>query len=235
MSYQNEEIISEAIEQYPKGRFLFLTLTVKNVYDGEELDATLKEMTKAFNRLMKYKKVSKNIIGYLRATEVTTNEKDNSFHPHFHILLMVKPSYFNSSNNYLSQNDWSHFWKKAMKLEYEPIVDVRAVKPKKESPNNIKSAVLETSKYPVKDSDYLTNDIKRDSFLVNHLETGLYRKRQVGYGLLFKEIRKKLQLDDVEDGDLIKVSSENDEVSEVANFIYAKWNTERKNYFIKSN
>lgn len=232
MSYQNEEIISEAIKQYPKGRFLFLTLTVKNVYDGKELDETLKEMTKSFNRLMKYKKVSKNMIGYLRATEVTTNDKDNSFHPHFHVLIMVKSTYF-KSGEYLSQENWTQLWKKAMKLEYDPIVDVRAIKPKKDSLNNVKSAVLETSKYPVKDSDYLTNNIERDSFLVDHLETGLYRKRQVGYGLLFKEIRKKLQLDDVEDGDLLKVNSENDEVSEVANLIYAKWSNDRKNYFLK--
>lgn len=233
MSYQNEEIISEAIKQYPKGRFLFLTLTVKNVYDGKELDETLKEMTKSFNRLMKYKKVSKNMIGYLRATEVTTNDKDNSFHPHFHVLIMVKSTYF-KSGEYLSQENWTQLWKKAMKLEYDPIIDVRAIKPKKDGLNNVKNAVLETSKYPVKDSDYLTNDIERDSFLVDNLETGLYRKRQVGYGLLFKEIRKKLQLDDVEDGDFKLVGKDDKEaVDDIARIIHASWNKERKNYFIK--
>lgn len=233
MSYQNEEIISEAIKREPKGRFLFLTLTVKSVYDGEELNETFREMTKAFNRLFKYKKVSKNLYGYMRATEVTVNDIYGTFHPHFHILIMVKPSYFNSSDNYISQDEWSLFWKKAMKLDYIPIVDVRAVKGKDGDKNSIKKAVLETSKYPVKDSDYLTNDIHRDSFIVDNLETGLHRKRQIGYGLIFKEIRKELQLDEAEDGDLRIVGADEEiETSEAAQMIYAKWNNNRKNYFI---
>lgn len=129
MSYQNEEIISEAIKREPNARFLFLTLTVKNVYDGQELNDTLKNMTNGFRKLMQYKKVSKNLIGYMRATEVTVNDKDNSFNPHFHILLMVKSTYF-KGDNYLSQDDWTQFWKKSMKLDYIPVVDIRAVKGK---------------------------------------------------------------------------------------------------------
>ena len=226
MSYQNEEIISEAIKQQPNARFLFLTIGVKNVFDGEELDKTLKEMTKAFNRLVKYKAVSKNLIGYMRATELTINKVDNSFHPHFHVLIMVKSTYFKGDDNYLSQDDWTQLWKRAMKLEYTPVVHIRAVK-------GTKKAAIETSKYSVKDSDYLTDDLEYDSFLVDNLETGLHRKRQIGYGLLFKEIRKKLQLDDAEDGDLRMVGADEEENTESAKMVYAKWNDFRKNYFIK--
>lgn len=234
MSYQNAEIISEAIKQQPTARFLFLTLTVKNVYDGQALNDVLREMTKAFNRLIKYKAVSKNLVGFMRATEVTVNDKDNSFHPHFHILLMVKSTYFKDSNNYLSQDDWTGYWKKAMQIDYTPIVNIKAVKGKSKEKDDVKGAVLETSKYPVKDSDYLTNDVERDKFVTDNLETGLHRKRQIGYGLLFKEIRKKLQLDDVEDGDLQNIGAdEEDETSETAQMIFAKWNNMRKNYFIK--
>ncbi|MEQ6219710.1 hypothetical protein ABMB44_13860 [Levilactobacillus brevis] len=31
-------------------------------------------MTKAFGKLSRYKKVSKNLLGYLRSTEITVNE-----------------------------------------------------------------------------------------------------------------------------------------------------------------
>lgn len=232
MSYQNAEIISEAIKQQPTARFLFLTLTVKNVYDGQELSDTLSAMTKAFNRLIKYKAISKNLLGFMRVTEVTTNEKDNSFHPHFHVLLMVKSSYFHG-DYYLSQEDWTGYWKKAMQIDYTPIVNIKAIKGKTNDKDDMKGAVLETSKYPVKDSDYLTNDIERDKFVTDNLETGLYRKRQIGYGLLFKEIRKKLQLDDVEDGDLQNVGEDEEEKSEDGKMIFATWNNMRKNYFIK--
>ena len=49
-------------------------------------------MTKSLNRLFKYKKVAKNVLGFLRGTEVTVNRKKNTYHPHFHVLLFVKSS-----------------------------------------------------------------------------------------------------------------------------------------------
>lgn len=78
MKYQVQisKVVEEAMKRKPKGRFLFLTLTVENVA-GEELSGELSRLSEAFNRLMKYKKVSKNIIGFLRATEVTRNELMN--------------------------------------------------------------------------------------------------------------------------------------------------------------
>ena len=169
----------------------------------------------------------------MRATEVTVNDKDNSFHPHFHVLIMVKPTYFRGDGNYLSQEDWTGYWQKAMQIDYTPIVNIKAVKGKSKKKDDVKGAILETAKYPVKDSDYLTNDVERDKFLTDQLETGLHRKRQIGYGLLFKEIRKKLQLDDIEDGDLIHTGEEEKEENETAQMIFAKWNNMRKNYFIK--
>lgn len=70
---------------------------------------------------------------------------------------------------------------------------------------------METSKYPVKDSDYLSNNLDRDTLVVDELEKGLNRKRQIGYGGLFKEIRKKLHLEDVEEGDLRIVGADEEE------------------------
>ena len=54
----------------------------------------------------------------------------------------------------------------------------------------------------------------------------------ISFGRIFKEIRKELQLDDVETGDLIKTSSEEDEELTTGQVIVARWNWERKNYFI---
>ena len=38
-AYQAELVVNEAMKRYPKGRFLFLTLTIKNV-SGKELNKT---------------------------------------------------------------------------------------------------------------------------------------------------------------------------------------------------
>ncbi|ERL45069.1 rep protein [Lactiplantibacillus paraplantarum] len=37
---------------------------------------SLRALTKAFNKLTRYKKVTKNLLGYLRSTEITVNEQD---------------------------------------------------------------------------------------------------------------------------------------------------------------
>src|SRR5699024_12028129 len=75
-------------------RWLFLTLTVRNVYDGTELNKSLSDMSKGFNRMMKYKKINKNLVGFMRATEVTVNNIDNSYNQHMHVLVCVESTYF---------------------------------------------------------------------------------------------------------------------------------------------
>src|SRR5699024_10749236 len=59
-SYQSQRVVEEVLKEYPSSRWLFLTLTVKNVWSGQELNESLSYMTKAFNKLKQYKKVSKN-------------------------------------------------------------------------------------------------------------------------------------------------------------------------------
>lgn len=66
-------------------------------------------------------------------------------HPHFHALLMVPASYFTESE-YMSQVEWRSLWKRSARLDYEPVVDIRAVK-------EIRNGILETSKYCLKTSD----------------------------------------------------------------------------------
>lgn len=233
-SSQVIKIVDEAVKKYPKGRFLFWTLTTKNVFTGDELKDELARMNMAFNRLMDYKKIQKNMLGYLKATEVTVNSIDGSYNQHLHILVFVRPSYFKGTgDNYISQKELTDFWKRALKIDYIPIVNVKAVKPKaNKKEKGVIAVVYETAKYPVKSIDYLTDNHEENLQRVDDLEIGLKRKRLISFGGIFKEIRKELQLDDVETGDLIKTSSEEDEELTTGQVIVARWNWERKNYFI---
>ena len=156
-------------------------MTVENV-SGEDLNEELSRLTEAFRRLMMYKKVKKNMIGFLRATEVTRNELMNTYHPHIHALLFVSPTYFKNKENYLSQEEWTELWQKAAKLEYKPIVDVRAIKPKNEKTSDVRSAILETAKYPVKPFELTVDNLQ----VVDDLQKGLFRKRQIAFGGLFR-------------------------------------------------
>lgn len=224
-SYQTSRIVDEAIKEQPKGRFLFLTLTVKNVL-GIELNDTISSLTKSFDRLFKRAKVQKNLIGYLRSVEVTYNEKENTYHPHIHVLMMVNPSYFSGAgNNYITQKEWGDMWSQSLKVDYVPMIDIRSVK---EKGKGLKGAILETAKYPTKPIEL---DIENKQ-VVDDLYKGLYRKRQLGYGGLFKEIKKQFQLDDVENGNLIQTSGEIDDLSSGTKIV-AIWNASKQNYLLK--
>lgn len=222
-SYQTSRIVDEAIKQEPKARFLFLTLTVRNV-SGDDLNKTLTSLTQSFDRLFRRAKVKKNLLGYLRSVEVTHNEKEKTYHPHIHVLMMIRPSYFQGKNDYISQKEWGEMWSRSLKVDYYPIVDIRVVK---QSYQGIEKAIVETAKYPVKPMNL---DVTEKQ-VVDDLYQGLYRKRQLGFGGLFKTIKKELELDDIENGDLVHTTDDG-KLSQ-GTLIVAIWNQDKLNYFIK--
>lgn len=238
-SSQITRVVSEVMRQRKTARWLFLTLTVKNVWSGEELDESLKLLSRGFNRLMKYKKVQKNLIGFVRSTEITVNPENGSYNQHVHVLLCMKSTYFKGEENYIEQAEWTSLWQKAMKLDYIPVVHVQVVKDvrKKEIashlPAGLESAVKETGKYSVKDVDYLTGNLEEDMTVVADLEQGLYKKRMIGWGGLLKEVHHQLKLDD-ENGDLVHIDEEKEkEHEETAFVLVARWNWVKQNYFIE--
>src|SRR5699024_2193911 len=115
-----------------------------------------------------------------------------------------------------------------------PVVDIRPIKPNKKGDTDIQAAVKETSKYSVKSADFLSEKQDRNLEVVADLEHGLYKKRMIAYGGLFKEKHKILNLDDAEDGNLINTSDEekvSESEEEEANSIIAIWNFQKQNYY----
>ncbi|MDN8957691.1 protein rep, partial [Staphylococcus aureus] len=82
----------------------------------------------------------KNLNGFMRTTEVTVNSNDGSYNQHLHVLLCVEPTYFKNKENYIEQNEWIKFWKRALKINYEPVVHVNAITPKRKKDSAIVSA-----------------------------------------------------------------------------------------------
>jgi len=234
-SYQAQRIVEAVIKEKPKSRWLFLTLTAKNAVNGNDLKSRLSELTQAFNKLKMYAKVKKNLIGFMRSTEVTVNEETETYNQHMHILLCVDNAYFRKKENYITQDEWTDLWQKALKVNYRPVVRVQAIKPNQKGDSDIESAIKETSKYSVKSAEYLTDNQDRNLEIVSDLELGLFRKRMISYGGLLKEKHKELNLDDVEEGDLIQTSDEEkpSEEEEQAHSIIAVWNYEKQNYYLK--
>ena len=227
--------VMDHVEENYNYRYIFLTLTVRNCY-GEDLRDTLDLMTKSFNKLSERKAFKQAVKGYFRSLEITYNKKDNTYHPHFHMILAVDNSYFNQSKIYLSQEKWTNLWKSCLRVDYTPIVDVRRIK--KDDNKDFGKAVAETAKYTVKAEDFLIRDEKGNiqenltDEVVETLDNALHRKRLTAFGFKFKEIHKKLNLDDAEDGDL--TNTDNEELREdLTNIILRyQWNIGIKNYVL---
>ncbi len=177
------EALPSIVEQQPKGRWLFLTLTLRNCEIGD-LREQIQAMSKGWQRLAQRKEF-RDVAGWIRGLEITRGE-DGTAHPHFHILLLAKTTYF-KGGHYIATPQWVKAWKAAMRLDYDPICHIRAVRADRVKIEELgadaalRGAVAETLKYSVKPSDMLAD---RDWFL--ELVRQTYRTRAIASGGLLK-------------------------------------------------
>lgn len=213
---QTSKVMNKALEE-KEYRFLFLTLTCKNV-DGKDLSNQIDELFKAFTKMTRRKSFKQSVKGWFRALEVTHNldkisESYDTYHPHFHMVLMVNESYFKDTRIYLTHKDWVELWKSCMSVEYDPLVNIKAFKVG--TREETEKSIAEVAKYAVKDDDLIIKDengqvdeeLTDDAVFI--LDKALANRRLVAFGGRLREIQQQLKLDDMENGDLI--NTDNDE------------------------
>lgn len=227
------QALPKITEAFPKARWLFLTLTVRNC-EITDLADTLGVMNKAWNKFIKRKEL-KAIQGWIRTTEVTRGE-DRSAHPHFHVLVMVPPSWF--THNYVKQSRLVELWKESLQANYSPNVDVRVVKPKKGSGKTLnpvssaellQGAVSETLKYSTKADEKILAD--KSWFL--ELTRQTHKKRFLASGGALKDV---LKADQESNEDLIHGDDADgiDTDEEDAAMLRFDWDRPRKEYHKKA-
>ena len=243
-AFQNVKTVCHEACKQRKLRFVFLTLTVRNC-KPDEFRQTMDHMMQAWNRLTKYKRVQNAVIGWFRAFEVTRNNDKSSewygtLHPHYHVLIAVSPEYFSKKSKYIKQDEWAELWQKALKVDYLPTVDIRAVKPKgkaKDAPNDgndLVGGLLESTKYVTKSDDVLIRNeykkVKRGrktklvadkqsginehetDEVVKVLDKALRARKLHAYGGLLKEIWDKMH----DAGELQDVETDSLDIQEKA-------------------
>jgi plasmid rolling circle replication initiator protein Rep len=181
--------IPKLIEAHPTARFLFLTLTVKNC-DVQFLRPTLEHMSHAFTKLMKRRCLRGLVLGYARSTEITKSDTGQA-HPHFHVLIAVKSSYFGGS--YIKQDQWAEMWRESLQVDYTPITDIRTVKPNKrarEGKKDMMGAICETAKYTVKVGDLVGKGTISDRQWLIELTKQLDGIKQINLAGVFREFIK---------------------------------------------
>ena len=209
MFSQVSKITDAIMERQDGTRFIFLTLTVKNV-EGADLSKELDRINQGFSYMVAKsrnfapaKGLKEHLLGYLKAVEITFNAKQNTYHPHIHAILEVDSTYFDSKN-YLGRVRWAKLWQEAIKADYIPSVDVRAI-------DTTSKAVAEVAKYPMKMDVVLKNrDEEKAVNAVITLHRSTYKRRLVTFGGDMAEVKRQLSLDDVEKGDLTHVETDNE-------------------------
>ena len=216
-------------------RYIFLTLTVPNVSELE-LNVTIDRFQDAFKKMFHPRdgKCMSFVNGYIRTLEITYNEKRNDYHPHFHAILAVSPSYFSGRDykkNMWWVNTWSDCWRDCGGFVPPSglSVRVRAIRPNQD--NDMNSAVLEVTKYAVKDAEFLTET--NNPFKFHVLETiamAIKGRRMFTLGGIFRQVWAELRLDDAEDGDLIITSDDDRITDDIVLMLHYTWKGPEKGY-----
>lgn len=186
-------------DEHKKNRMLFLTLTVPNVA-LDDLGQTLKNMSAGWNRFRNNRAVKRQpIVGFARKLEITYNKETHSYHPHYHVLLTVR-------GWAADQKDWAHWWTVSMQSQIGLIVDIRAAYDDEDGEasfkkaGSVKSSIRELSKYMAKASDVLEAVYTAEDWEI--LRAAVGGVREVSYGGIWREYRKKFGFVDIEKDDL---------------------------------
>lgn len=204
----------KVVQLEEKKEYIFITLTAPNV-PAEKLSEEITEFNKAFQRLVKmedFKKISK---GFIRKLEVTYNEEENTYHPHFHCIVAVNKSYF-KSKFYISERKLLEMWKKAKRDDSITQVDMRKCK------MDTVYEALELATYSTKQSQLYKSKEIFDVFYKN-----LKGRQLITFSGVFKDYKKKIELGEVNPDEILELKA----MKEVAvKQIVYKWENEEKEY-----
>ena len=173
-----------------KGWFRALEVT----YDSDEIITP-----------QRYKK-AKNYYDERGLSPGDMNFNYNTFHPHFHAIMLVDKKYFTGAD-YMKTTEWVQLWRQAAKLDYDPSCYISKTKNKK----GMRKEVAEVAKYTYKDAEILNkklSDLTKDNVIKN-LSTAFHGRRLYAYGGIMKDIADELNIKDVDKSDLIKVDGNN--------------------------
>ena len=242
-SHKASEMLFAVIESikkdnnYKGSSLVFMTLTQKSVGVGELKDE-LDKMQKAIQEMMKKelifstaknykidKKTGKKrsygtkgvVQGTVRHLEVTSKYSKQreriEFHPHWHVIMLVKQAYFTDKKYFWDQKKVIRIWKKYMSLNYSPNVDIRkitdgALEEKKSYDVKLKDmepdgAIKEVSKYSTKDADLIKVDVDKDTgeirinwsdskIILNEMYKSLHNRRDLILTGAFKKTKERL-------------------------------------------
>lgn len=158
---------------------LMVTLTAPNC-EADQLDDEILRYNHAWDKLIRRKRYRDAWGNNVRKLEVTYNQQSDTYHPHLHVMVFVRPGYFKGGErgNYISRAQLLSDWRKAYGNNNITQVDVR------KAYGTDGKNIAELSKYVAKASDFLFSEEVFKTFYY-----GLYGKRLFGYSGCCKDLR----------------------------------------------
>lgn len=234
-AYKLSQVLDQVERDHPGDsvKYVFLTLTIDNIYTGEALSKALNDIVAVgWRALYKQRKIERAVKGWYRAVEIT--RRDKGYHPHLHAILAVPADYWPGNvNKWIDQEDWRRRWAAAAGLSYDPTVFVEFAYVKGHKGETIghsrelwHSAVMESSKYATKDTDYISPKLSEAEAvqIVKDYTAALHRRRLVAFGGWLRQAAQKVgALEESED--LVHIGDELPIRPDVAQLIEVyRWN-----------
>ena len=209
-------------KEYPKARWILLTLTVPNCLVNELRD-TLGAMNKGWQRLIQ-RKAFKPVLGWIRSTEVTQEQARKDYaHPHFHCLLLVPQTMF--GRDYIKHEQWLQLWRDCYRDQSITNIDVRAIK------GGAMRGAVETLKafnYSMKVDELIE---RTPDWILEYMEQ-VHKLRFLATGGVLKDMLKRLE-DDASSDEMLHIEDE-EKLSEVSDIKKTfTWRPSDKRYRLK--
>lgn len=186
--YHAVKDVTDSIVQFqPETRFLFLTLTQPNV-KAEKLNKEIDEIMYAYKRLRQDAKIKKMSKGMIKSLEITYNEKEDTYHPHLHVVIATSKSYFKrGSPIYIKHETWLQKWQYYKNDTRISNINIKAIKTEETT-----KAIAEVCKYTVKLSSVA--DQENIKALAHVMQT-IHNRRLFSSSGVFREYARILKYD----------------------------------------
>lgn len=158
--------VIEEIERHYK--LIKLELTIKNCKAGE-LSETIDNLFEAWKRLRRMKKWRNFAIGgEIRALECSYNEKEDTYHPHFHICVAADKEYSPQTEGYIEHWELVEMWREACGVGYFPSVRIQSAR-----------NLVDTVKYALKPFSSSIEEREKAVAVLQVLGTSLHGRRLI--------------------------------------------------------
>lgn len=213
-------------------RFIFVTLTLRNVDNGHLVSA-INYLQKAWDLFMHYKEPRAAFRGYFKALEITKNPGliGMEYHPHMHIIFAVDKKNYFRGDEYIPYEKLRALWQKALGVQYAPMVNIQAVKDKGTRDGRTVSyvnAIAEVAKYTLKSADLFKGSHTDQLQTVRTLTIALRGRRLCSFGGIFKKTWQDLKLPDPEEAELTDKDKIRSDVW--YHIVNAVWDPKNKHY-----